>query len=91
MTKGDLIAAMADSTGLSKQDAGKALESFIDNVSAALQKGEKTALLGFGTFSITERAARMGRNPATGQEIQISAKNVVKFKAASTLTEKMNG
>lgn len=91
MTKGDLIAAMADSTGLSKQDAGKALESLIDNVSAALQKGEKTALPGFGTFSITERAARMGRNPATGQEIQISARNAVKFKAASTLTEKMNG
>lgn len=80
MNKAELIEAMAAESGLSKADAKRALAAFIENVAETLKDGESVRLKGFGTFSVTRRAARTGRNPKTGKEIQISEKNVVKFK-----------
>jgi len=90
MNKSDLISAMADKAGITKSQAGEALDAFMDSTSAALTGGEKLILVGFGTFSVSERAARTGRNPRTGKEIAIAAKKVVKFKAGSGLSEKVN-
>ena len=90
MNKSDLISAMADKAGISKAQAGEALNGFMDATTDALKKGEKLILVGFGTFSISDRAARTGRNPRTGKEIKIAAKKVVKFKAGSGLSEKVN-
>lgn len=89
MNKAELIDAMADGANLSKADSKRALESFLDATGKALKKGDKVALVGFGTFSVTKRAARKGRNPQTGKEINIPAKNVVKFKAGSELSDKV--
>lgn len=89
MNKSELIDSMADHANLSKADAKRALEAFIGSTGAALKSGDKVALVGFGTFSVSERAARKGRNPQTGKEINIAAKNVVKFKAGSELSEKV--
>lgn len=89
MNKSELIDAMADGANLSKADAKRALESFLDATGSAMKKGDKVALVGFGTFSVTKRAARKGRNPQTGKEINIPAKNVVKFKAGSELSDKV--
>lgn len=89
MNKSELIDAMADGANLSKADAKRALESFLDATGSAMKKGDKVALVGFGTFSVTKRAARKGRNPQTGKEINIPAKNVVKFKAGSELSNKV--
>lgn len=86
MNKTDLIAAMAASGGMAKADAAKALNTFMEAVADALKKGDKVTLVGFGTFSVTERAARTGVNPATKQMIEIPAKKVVKFKAGSELS-----
>jgi DNA-binding protein HU-beta len=85
MTKADLIANMANEAGISKVAAGKALDAFINSVSGALSKGDKVTLVGFGTFSVAERAARKGRNPQTGATINIPATNVPKFKAGAEL------
>jgi DNA-binding protein HU-beta len=90
MNKSDLISAMADKAGITKAQAGEALDAFMDSTTSALKNGEKLILVGFGTFSISQRAARTGRNPRTGDEIQIAAKNVVKFKAGSGLSDKVN-
>jgi len=90
MNKSDLISAMADKAGITKAQAGEALEGFMGATTDALKKGEKLILVGFGTFSVNKRAARTGRNPRTGKEIQIAAKNVVKFKAGSGLSDKVN-
>ncbi len=87
MNKAQLIDAIAGDAGLSKADAKKALDAFVKNTSGALKKGERVALVGFGSFSIAERNARMGRNPQTGKEIKIAAKKVVKFKAGSELSD----
>lgn len=81
MNKGDLINKIAEDAGLSKAQAGDALNSVLDSVVATLKAGDKVTLVGFGTFSVSQRSARTGRNPQTGAEIQIPAKNVVKFKA----------
>jgi DNA-binding protein HU-beta len=81
MNKGDLISKIAEDAGLSKAQAGDALNSVLDSVVATLKKGDKVTLVGFGTFSVSQRSARTGRNPQTGAEIKIPAKNVVKFKA----------
>ena len=81
MNKGDLINKVADNAGLSKAQAGKALDSVLNTVVKSLKKGDKVTLVGFGTFSVTKRAARTGRNPQTGATIKIPAKKVVKFKA----------
>ncbi len=85
MNKTQLIEAMAADAGISKAQAKKALESFLDNVAKTLKKGGKVTLIGFGTFSTVTRKAREGRNPATGAKIKIPAKTVVKFKAGSEL------
>ena len=90
MNKGDLIDAIAKDAGLSKVDAGNALNAFVSNVSKSLKKGENVQLIGFGTFSISARAARTGRNPQSGAEIKIAAKNVAKFKAGKALAEAVN-
>jgi len=90
MNKAELIDAMASDANLSKADAKRALESLTTNVTSALKKGDKVALIGFGTFSISARAARTGRNPQTGATIQIKAKKVAKFKAGSALSDAVN-
>ena len=89
MNKTDLIAAVAEKAGLAKTDAKKALEAFVSTVSEELAKGEKIALIGFGTFSVSEKSARTGINPATKQTITIPAKKVGKFKAGAELAEKV--
>jgi DNA-binding protein HU-beta len=90
MNKSDLIDVMAADAGISKVAAKAALESLTDNVTSALKKGEKVALVGWGTWSVSNRAARNGRNPQTGKAIQIAAKNVVKFKAGAGLSDSVN-
>ena len=89
MNKAVLRDAMAEGAGISKADAGRALDAFIDATSNALKGGERVALVGFGSFSVTHREARKGRNPQTGKEITIAAKNVVKFKPGAELNEKV--
>ena len=86
MNKAELISAMAAEAGLSKVESKKALDAFIVSVTKALKAGDKVSLVGFGTFSVVERAERTGINPATKKTIQIPAKKVAKFKAGSGLT-----
>ena len=90
MNKAQLIDAIAENSGLTKADAKKALDSFVTVTSDALKAGDRLSLIGFGSFSITERSARTGRNPQTGKEIQIAAKKIVKFKAGSELSDAVN-
>jgi DNA-binding protein HU-beta len=90
MNKAELIEAMANGAGISKADAKKALDAFIDTTTGALKKGKRVALVGFGSFSVSKRSARTGRNPQTGKEIKIAAKNVVKFKAGADLSGSVN-
>lgn len=90
MTKADLVNAMAEKAELSKTDAEKALKAFTDAVTEALKAGEKVALVGFGTFSVGQRAARTGQNPQTGDKIQIAAANTPKFKAGKALKDAVN-
>ncbi len=87
MNKGDLIDQMASDSGVSKTQATEALNSFLTSIRKTLKKGDKVTLVGFGTFSITKRAARTGRNPQTGEAIKIKAKKIVKFKAGKELAE----
>ncbi len=87
VNKTDLINAIAEGAELSKKDAGKALDAFIDAVGEALQKGDKVQLVGFGTFEVRERAARDGRNPQTGKPIKIAAAKVPAFKAGKALKD----
>ncbi|MDX1608232.1 MAG: HU family DNA-binding protein [Candidatus Spechtbacterales bacterium] len=87
MTKDDLVSKLADKAGVSKKDAGDVLDAFTDTVTAALSGGDSVTLTGFGTFSVSHRAARKGRNPQTGEELQIPAMNVPKFKAGKGLKE----
>lgn len=87
MTKADLVNAMADKAGLSKADAEKALKAFMDAVTEALKAGDKVSLVGFGTFSVGERAARSGQNPQTGAKIDIAASKSPKFKAGKALKD----
>ncbi len=89
MNKTELVEAMASDAGLSKADAKKALDAFISTTAHALKKGDRVALVGFGSFSVSERAARKGRNPQTGKEINIAAKKVVRFKAGAELSDKV--
>ncbi len=85
MNKGDLINAIATETDMSKSGAEAVLNAFVSSVTGALKGGDKVTLTGFGTFSISNRAARMGRNPKTGEPIQIKASKVPKFKAGAGL------
>ena len=90
MNKSDLIDAMAADAGISKSAAKAALESLTNNVTKTLKGGGKVALVGWGTWSVSKRAAREGRNPQTGATIKIAAKNVVKFKAGAGLSDSVN-
>ena len=90
MNKTELVAAMAEQTNLSKKDAEAALKAFIDVVSEELKKGEKVQLVGFGTFEVSETAAREGRNPQTGETMEIKASKTPKFKAGKALKDMMN-
>ena len=89
MNKAELVDAIATETKMTKADAQRALDGLIDATSKALKKGDRVALVGFGSFSISKRAARTGRNPQTGKPIKIAAKKVVKFKAGAELASKV--
>lgn len=90
MNKAELIDAMANGSGLSKADSKKALDAFVDATAGALKKGDRISLVGFGSFSVSSRAARNGRNPKTGAVIKIAAKKAVRFKAGAELSTKVN-
>jgi len=90
MNKADIVAAVAEKTGLSKKDAEKAVKAFTEVVSDELVKGERIQLVGFGTFEVTERAAREGRNPKTGEPMAIAASKTPKFKAGKALKDMIN-
>jgi DNA-binding protein HU-beta len=89
MNKAELIAHIADEAGITKTQANTALDSFVDAVTKTLKKGDKVTLVGFGTFSVTKRAARNGRNPQTGEVIKIKARKVARFKAGKELSGKI--
>jgi len=90
VTKADLVNSISEKAGLSKADAEKALKAFTDAVTDALKAGEKVSLVGFGTFSVGQRAARTGQNPQTGAKINIPAAKVPKFKAGKALKDSIN-
>ena len=90
MNKGDLISKIADTAGVTKSQAEDALNAVLDGITDSLKSGESVTLVGFGTFSASHRAARAGRNPQTGETIQIAAKNLAKFKAGKKLTDALN-
>ncbi len=89
MNKAELVAKVAEDAGVSKTQANAALDSFISSVTKTLKGGDKVTLVGFGTFSVSKRAARTGRNPQTGAAIKIKAKKVAKFKAGKELSAKL--
>lgn len=90
MNKTELVAAIAEKTDLSKKDAEAALKAFTEVIAEALKKGDKVQLVGFGTFEVSERAARTGRNPQTGEEMEIPASKAPKFKAGKALKDMVN-
>lgn len=90
MTKTELVNSMAEKAGLSKADTEKALKAFVDTVTDAMKSNDKISLVGFGTFSVGERAARTGKNPQTGAALQIPAAKVPKFKAGKALKDAVN-
>lgn len=90
MNKTNLVEAMAADAGISKAAAKKALDSFLENVEGSLKKGDRISLVGFGSWAVSRRDAREGRNPQTGKTIKIAAKNVVKFKPGSALQKAVN-
>lgn len=89
MNKAELVAQVAEEAGITKTQANAALDSFVDAVTKTLKKGDKVTLVGFGTFSVSKRAARTGRNPQTGEVIKIKAKKVARFKAGKDLSGKL--
>jgi DNA-binding protein HU-beta len=91
MNKNDLSAAVAASTGTSKSDAASIIDSVFDTIAGALKSGDSVQLVGFGSFSVTDRAAREGRNPRTGETIQIAASKQPKFKPGKGLKDALNG
>ena len=90
MNKSELIDAIADASGLSKADSGRAVDALVSSVTSALQGGDTVSLVGFGTFSVRERAARTGRNPRTGETIKIKASKNPAFKAGKALKDAVN-
>ena len=90
MNKTELVNAIAEEAGLSKKDAEKAVKAFVDVTTAELKKGEKVQLVGFGTFEVSERAAREGRNPQSGEVMKIAASKAPKFKAGKALKDAVN-
>lgn len=91
MNKNDLVTSVADSTGLSKADASRAVESVLQSIMDATKKGDEVRLVGFGTFAVTQRAASEGRNPRTGEKIKIAASKQPKFKAGKAFKDFVNG
>ena len=89
MNKAELIAQISDEAGITKTQANTVLDSFVDAVTKTLKKGDKVTLVGFGTFSVSKRQARNGRNPQTGEVIKIKARRVARFKAGKELAEKI--
>ncbi|HRH60394.1 MAG TPA: HU family DNA-binding protein [Chitinophagaceae bacterium] len=89
MNKAELVAKIADDAGITKTQANAALDSFVDTVAKTLKSGNKVTLVGFGTFSVSKRNARTGRNPQTGEAIKIKAKKVARFKAGKELSAKL--
>ena len=90
MNKNDLVGAGADASGLTKADAGKAVDAAFDAITKSLKKGDEVRLVGFGTFSVAKRKASTGRNPRTGEEMKIPASNQPKFKAGKALKDAVN-
>ena len=90
MKKVELVEAVAESTGLTKADATRAIDATFEAITGALKKGDKVPLVGFGTFAVSKRAAREGRNPQTGETVHIAARNAVTFKAGSALKDAVN-
>ena len=90
MNKAELVNAIASEAKLTKVDAAKALDAFVNATTKSLKKGDRVALVGFGSFSVTKRAARTGRNPQTGKALKIAAKKVAKFKAGADLSKTVN-
>lgn len=90
MKKVELVEAIAKKSGLTKADASRALDATLEAITQALKSGDKVPLVGFGTFGVSRRAARMGRNPQTGKEVKIAARNAVSFKAGSALKDAIN-
>ncbi len=90
MKKVELVEAVAEKSGLTKADSTKAIDAIIDVFTAALAEGDKISLVGFGTFSVSERAAREGRNPRTGETVKIAARKAVNFKAGASLKDAVN-
>ncbi len=90
MNKNDIVAAVSESAGLSKADATKAVDCVFDAITEELKQGREVRLVGFGTFAVTRRAATTGRNPRTGEAIQIAASNQPKFKAGKALKDAVN-
>ena len=90
MNKGELIDAVATAANLSKADASRAVEAVLDSITGALKSGEQVSVVGFGTFGVKRRAARTGRNPRTGEAIQIAASKVPGFKAGKALKDAVN-
>lgn len=91
MNKAELVESISKDTGLTKTQANSAIDSFTKSVTGALKKGDRVTLVGFGTFSVSKRAARVGRNPQTGAALKIKAKKVPKFKAGKDLATKIGG
>ena len=89
MNKNDLIASVSSSAGLSKSDATRSIESLLDTITNALKRDEKVSIVGFGNFSISHRKATTGRNPRTGEDVEITARRVVTFKSGQKLKEKV--
>lgn len=89
MNKAELVSKIAEDAGITKVQAGAALESFVEGVMKTLKGGDRLTLVGFGTFSVSKRAARKGRNPKTGETIKIKAKKVARFKASKELSSRL--
>ncbi len=90
MNKAELIDKIAEDAGITKAAAGRAIESLVEGITHSMRRGDRTTLVGFGTFSVSRRKGRTGRNPQTGATIEIKAKNVVRFKAGKELEETVN-
>jgi DNA-binding protein HU-beta len=91
MNKSELIDTTAESSGVNKRDVGKVLDGLLSGISGAVQKGDKVSLTGFGTFELRERAARTGRNPQTGEQLQVAASKAPAFKPAKAFKDAVNG
>lgn len=90
MTKSELVSSMSEKTGVSKKDTAASIDAFVEIISDVLKHGDKLQLVGFGTFEVSERAARTGRNPQTGEDIKIPAAKIPKFKAGAALKNAVN-